>query len=97
MKETATKPKIHSATGVGCLAFIVGAVVGFVALYIWSNSQVHTAGSGYALRGDHRAMQVIGDALFGAFVGGSVVSAIALVRRWLKKRRAEFREPSEEA
>jgi len=85
MDETGARPKTQSAAGIGCLAFTIGAVVGFAVLYVWSNSRIHTTHTGHVLRGEHRAMVVIGDAFLGAIAGGSVVSIIALVWRGFKK------------
>jgi hypothetical protein len=94
MDETDAKPKTQSAAEIGCLAFIVGAGVGFAVLYFWSNSQVHTTHTGYVLRGDHRAFVVLGDAFVGAIAGGGVASVIALIWRLLKTKGRKFRKPT---
>ena len=94
MSADSNNPKMPSAAGVGCLASVLGAVVGFFAVYIWSNSQVHTMRSGYVLRGEHRAMMVIGDAFLGAIAGGVVVSVIALIWRRFRKEAPELRKPA---
>jgi len=75
-----TQSKRPSAVVEGGLAFVFGFILGFAVGYIWNNSQIHTMPSGYVLRGEHRAMVVIGNAFLSAIVGGLFVSAIALIR-----------------
>ena len=67
-------------------AFAIGALLGLVVGYIWSNSQVHTLPSGILLRGEYRSMNVIGDALQGGFIGGIVFAVIEKLRHVLNKR-----------
>ncbi|HXU40828.1 MAG TPA: hypothetical protein VN675_00785 [Burkholderiales bacterium] len=71
------------------LAGFAGLIAGSVLGYVWSNAQDHTTATGYALRGDHRAMIVIGHAVLSGFAT-AVVAALAvlglLVRRRLSKK-----------
>ncbi len=70
---------------VGCLPFLLGAVLGFVLALLWSRSQVHTMGADYVIRGEPRIMLVFTHAMLGAVFGGFVVTLIAKLRRKLKK------------
>ncbi len=67
-------------------AFAIGALLGLVVGYLWSNSQVHTLPSGIPLHGEYRAMDVIGDALQGGFICGLVFAVIEKLRYELSKR-----------
>jgi hypothetical protein len=75
-------PKRKSTAALGCLTFIVGAVLGYVIAFLWSNSQVHMLGS-QELRGELRTRTVFAHAFLGAIVGGLLVSGIAVIRRKL--------------
>jgi hypothetical protein len=81
-----TAPKRRSTATLGCLTFVVGAILGFIVAFMWSNSQVHTLGS-QVLRGENRGRIVFAHAGLGGILGGFLVSGIVVVRRKLNDRR----------
>ena len=80
------EPKPQPERGVGCLPFIIGAVIGFALGFAWGDSRDHVIGQNYVVRGEHRGMLVIGDAVIGALIGGFAVYVAARIRRALKKK-----------
>jgi hypothetical protein len=67
------------------LAGFAGLIAGSVLGYVWSNAQEHTTATGYALRGDHRAMIVIGHAVLSG-LATAVVAALAVLGLLARKR-----------
>ena len=69
---------------VGCLPFLLGALLGFVIAFLWSRSQVHTMGSGHVILGESRMRLVFTHSMLGAVFGGLMVTLVVMVRRKLK-------------
>lgn len=91
MPDRADK-KLFSSTGIGCLVFALGAIVGLIGGFMWGNAQVYTSDTGHVYRGDARGMLVFARAFGGAILGGMVASVIAFLWRASARRRAERHE-----
>jgi hypothetical protein len=80
--------KPHAADNkVGCLPFLLGAILGFLVVLLWSRSQVYMMGN-VVIRGESRSRLVFAYAGVGAIAGGFVVSVISVVLRKWRRRRA---------
>jgi hypothetical protein len=88
--------KRTSATAFGCLFFILGALGGCAAGYVWARSQVQMDPSGHVLTGEHRAMMVFARAMVGGLAGGAAASIAALLWRWRRCDRQQSSDGQEE-
>ena len=84
------KPPSPPSGKVGCGSFVLGAILGFVAVLLWSRTQHHFLGA-YEIRGENRSILVLSHAFLGALVGGFVVAAIGPLRRYLQSKRGRVR------
>ena len=82
-----TRPPWLAILGWAVLAAFIGLVVGSVLGYMWSNAQTHMTQTGYVLRGDHRAMIVIGHAMLGGLVGAVVATAATVLGLVARRKR----------
>jgi len=84
--------KLFSPAGIGCLIFVLGAIVGLIAGYIWGNAQTYASDTGHVYRGDARGMLVLARAFGGALLGGAVALVIASLWRNMGRRRKQSRK-----
>jgi len=87
MEEKPRARREQSIVGLAILAALLGFGFGAVAGGIWSNTEVHTTQSGYVLRGDHRAMMVIGDAIFDGLATAAVAAICTVVYLLIRRSR----------
>jgi hypothetical protein len=86
------RPSWLAILGWSVLAAFIGFIAGSVLGLMWSNGQIHTTRTGYVLRGEHRGIAVIGDAILSGLIIAVIAAASTVVGLFIWRKRQSKRD-----